>query len=290
MEVELKEGVFDTYTRAEYDAIPAMRSSMAVDIMQTCPLKAKYDSENNKTSDAMDIGSAAHVIYLEPEKVESEIVIITADNWLTKDAREQRAQAYLNKKIPLLPKNWDLIFLMRDGFFKNKAVAEYTKNVLIEQTLIWKDPITGIWCKARPDIIGKDPAGNPFMANFKTQANIHPDKFAAVVNERGYHQQADWYLQGYKIITGEILDYVYLAQEKEAPYMAAPFRVGNQSMEAAFRLNRRALQLYADCLAKNEWHGYRAYNQMDRDTVITVDIPAWAMMRLEDRFEQERIA
>ena len=89
---------------------PSLSSSGAVTLVQECPAVFWASSPLNpdfvpEQKLEFDIGSAAHLIILEPAKWGSQVVEIDADNYKTKAAQEARDAGYAAGKTPLLPKH-----------------------------------------------------------------------------------------------------------------------------------------------------------------------------------------
>lgn len=284
---EITQGIFYDMPYEQYDALPAVRAGFVKNVTKYCPKVAKYKQDNPEDKVEWEFGKAAHLYYLEPDKFETAVAFLDFKDWRTDAAKAKRGAAKLEGKIALLEKDREQLYDMRVGFFENTVVVDYLQDYKAEVTLVWFDPDLQIWCKARPDIMGQRTDGRKFMGNFKTAASVHPVKFQTALSDMGYAQEADWYLQGYKIITGEILDYVFFAQEKKAPYVFAPYIVGQASMQNAFAENRRALKIVKNCLETGVWYGYRSPTSPDKDTVMELEMPTWALYRSEERMELE---
>ena len=87
---------------------PSLSSSLAHTLITQTPIHAfmRHPRLNpgapREESNKMDIGTIAHGLLLEGD--ESRIVLIEAEDWRTKEAKEQRDQAYADGKVPLLAK------------------------------------------------------------------------------------------------------------------------------------------------------------------------------------------
>src|SRR5579871_6666432 len=101
-----KSGVYDL-TMEEYHGQPAdalsMSSSDAVVLSRSTPahLQASW-LEPSDDSKAADLGTIIHSLILEPHRTHKEIVVVKADNWMTKAAREIRDEARAAGKTPIL--------------------------------------------------------------------------------------------------------------------------------------------------------------------------------------------
>ena len=64
------------------------------------------------------------------------------------------------------------------------------------------------------------------------------------------------YLDGLAEVGHTARDFVFVVQEKEAPYTVAMYRLSEESIEEARMKYRDALKLYAECRDRDEWPGY----------------------------------
>jgi len=100
------------------------------------------------------------------------------------------------------------------------------------------------------------------LGDLKTATDASPKKWATTVWNYGYHVQAALELDIYNTATNEIRnEFRHVIQESEFPY-----EPGIRLMSAEFVAKGRehymkALDFYAECVAKNEWPGYDREDQ-----------------------------
>jgi hypothetical protein len=70
-------------------------------------------------------------------------------------------------------------------------------------------------------------------------------------------------------------------QENDAPYLTSVVELDDNSIEAGQTENDRAAKIFARCLAKNEWPGYRHANAPDQDMAFQVGLPNWAYIQID---------
>lgn len=250
-------GVYDGIPNAEYHADPVPDGSLSVSGAKTlldAPSKYRWQQQHPVYSDRFDLGSVAHALVLGDDAVE--IVEVDAADWRSKAAKEQRDEARARGAIALLSADMRKCEDMADAITRNPEAAELLAVPgKSEQSAFWIDERTGIWRRARYDRL---PNGDPFIiADYKTTASARPTSFAKAVADYGYHQQAAWYSEcAVALGLTESPSFVFIAQEKEAPYITQVFQLEPADIDLGHRLNARALDIYAECVATDHWPDY----------------------------------
>jgi hypothetical protein len=284
MTVITKPGVYDAIPAEIYHGqltpTPSISRSMAHEMVTTCPLKAWHGSYLNperepENKKAFDLGHAGHLIVLEPELWAEKVVEIVADDYRTKAAQQARDEAYLAGKIPLLPHHKAQIVGMHKVLMGHPLAKSAFTNGRAEQTIVARDPETGLWLKARPDYL-RAVGGTAMMLDYKTTGNANPLEFAKRVWDMGYYMQDPWYRLVYELATGEPVDgFLYVVQETDAPYCVSVNRLGKQDVEWGMLQSRRAVHIFAECIATGQWPDYG-------DAIADISMPSWAHYQLAD--------
>jgi hypothetical protein len=257
---------------------PSLSAGGAVILDRQCPKALWWNSRMNPafepvTRDIFDFGTAAHLLLLEPQ-FDERLAVIDAPDWRTNAAKDAREAARIDGKIPLLTKHAEIVRWMRDAMMDHPACAEaFTAPGVNEQSHFWIDQETGVWCRSRPDR-----AVSPrWLVDYKTAASANPSDFGRTAFKLGYHQRAAWYLDGWEALTGETeTEYLFVLQEKEAPFLVAPIRLHPDDILHGRRANREALRTFARCLERNHWPDYG-------EAVHTVELPHYARIQMTDR-------
>ena len=199
--------------------------------------------------------------HLRKAKNKSDATQASIDWW---DAYDERMRG----KFVLDPEDGAKIEAMRAALKADPLISAllFDEDGENEVTLRWVDEGTGVPCKARFDRwkrlarIGVD---------LKTADDITELAFRRVIEQRGYHIQHCHYSAG-AAACGEPLDeFLIVAQEKEAPYLARVFRVGAASEQRGFELRQRGLEALAKCRASGVYPGYTG--------ITDIEIPAYAL-------------
>src|SRR5438552_4231500 len=271
----------------DYQAIRALSASGAWLLAEECAAKFRWRSPWNplyvpETKSDFDIGVAAHLAVLEPERQADSVVLIEAGDYRTTKAREARDAARAAGLVPLLPYQVDIVRAIAGSIRAHPIASEAFRGGEAEITLIWPDPDTGIPCKARPDYL---PAHGHWIVDLKTAASANPRSWRDQAYRLGFHARAAWYLDGATAVLGEAPEeYWFVIVEKEPPYLVSVVSFDNDALGWGRRANRKACEAFARFAAANEWPGYREPGQ-NHDRAFRVGLPPWAIYQLQDREE-----
>lgn len=269
-------GVYDI-PESDYHADPVAGGSLSSSgarklLPPSCPAKFDWHRRNGEEhAGHFDFGKAAHQLVL---GAGAPIVRVDAESWRTKAAREARDAAYEAGEIPLLAADHDQVLAMAAALAEH-PIARALFNPgrgRPEQTLVWQDDRTGVWCRARLDWLpDTDRSGRVIIADYKTCHSADPDALSRSVAQFGYHQQAAWYLAGMRALglAGDDAAFVFLCQEKQAPWLVSPIELDHVAMRIGEARNRRALDIYRHCTDTGRWPPYV-------DGIHLLSLPRWA--------------
>lgn len=237
----------------------------------SCPALFRYEQLNPPgPKKTFDIGTAAHKLVLGSGP---ELVRIDADEWRTNAIKDEVAAVRARGAVPLKPAEYQMVHEMADAIRRHPvASALFDPGAgRAEQTLIWQDGQTGVWCRARLDWLPNPDRARLIIPDYKTCRSAAPAAIARSVAEHGYHQQDDWYRTGARTLglADDDAAFVFVFQAKEPPYLVTVVEVDADSRAVAAERNRNALQLYADCVEADYWPGYS-------DEITLITLPAWA--------------
>lgn len=269
----------DTY---HADPVPggSLSSSGARKLLApSCPALFKWERDNGQGHKRIfDIGHAAHRLVL-GEGVDIEI--LDYPDYKTKAAQLAKKEAYAADTTPLLAKEYAEVQAMADALRHHPIAGRlFTPDTgTAEQALFWQDGPSGIWRRALVDWTKDSTGGRRVLADYKTTTDASLDAISKTVNERGYHQQAAWYIDG-AIATGigaEDTVMVFVFQEKTAPYLVTVTELDRETLRRGRERNRRAIETYADCTERDYWPGYS-------DGIEVTSLPVWAQIRHDEEY------
>lgn len=278
-------GVYDGIPEATYHADPVKGGSLSSGgarklLAPSCPALFKYELDHKRPhKKEFDFGHAAHELVL---GVGSGIEVIDAPDWKKKDAQEAKKAAYANNRVPLLPKDMDVVKAMAKALKEHPIAGALFQpgTGKPEQSLFWKDPATGVICRARFDWLPTQVKGKRLIVgDYKTCRSAEPRALQKAIAEHGYHQQDDWYRMGARAlgIGDAATSFVFVFQEKTPPYLVTVVELEIEARRIASERNRRALEIYARCKETGHWPGYS-------EEITGLELPLWAERQHEEEF------
>lgn len=182
-----------------------------------------------KSSRCLDFGSLFHSLVLEPEKV-------TYSAKPTKAAERIRAEVEVAKA----------------EVERHPVASGFISGGLVEKSIYWVDEDTKILCKARPDMWFDDA-----VIDLKTTAVAEKEKYKKSVFAYDYHIQAAMMLDGIKAVKGVApASFIHVVVENKAPYPVMVYMLSEETIELGRQEYKRYLEVYAECMAKNNWPSY----------------------------------
>src|SRR6185295_14260943 len=220
-------GLYPKIGEAAYHAdpsdTPSLSASIAHILLTQSPRHAWWhhpelnpDWKADEPSKQMDMGTACHALLLEND--DSRIVVVAADNYQTKAAREARDAARLVGKTPLLFADFmeaKQVAAAGRQQLANSEIAGILDDGDAECTAIWDD--AGVACRSRLDFITSSRA---IVVDYKTRSGTaEPGAFMRAILNEGYDLQGAFYRRGVKKLTGVEPRFVYIVQETSPPYL-----------------------------------------------------------------------
>jgi hypothetical protein len=271
---------------------PSLSSSGAKTLLGKSPFHFWYDSplNPNRPPEAdkphFNVGKAAHDLVLLSDRWPDHYYVLPegfsrAASKKFALAIEEADEALASGLTVLTHNEAETVKAVAMAISRNSLAVATLTNGVSEETLVWQDPQTGVWLRARPDfrpnsILEKRDVMVVSDLKFVAATNATPDGFAKAIHNFGYHQTAAFYADGIKAVYGHYpTHWVHVAVEKEAPHCVALYELPGEDIERGRLLNRRAINLFADCLEKDRWPGFA-------DDPIQVGLPIWSRMRIDD--------
>lgn len=285
-------GLIEDHPIETYHAGPGI-SKTGLDVIDRSPAhyyaeyldQARPPKENEETT-ARLVGHLAHCAILEPAEFEKRYVT------LPPDAPRKPTSAQWNAKNP----SSDSMMAMawwRDWMAANEGrtvITHEQRETALRQaesvrllpdirdaldrgrpevSAYWRDPVTGVLCRCRPDWVHDAGDKSVILVDVKTYSNAAPAEFARQIARMRYHVQDAYYSDGYALAADvDVLAFIFLAVETEYPYAASAVMLDEASREQGRAEYRRNVDAYAVCMETGEWPGYPAGIQR-------ISIPRW---------------
>jgi hypothetical protein len=271
---------------------PSLSSSGAKVLLGKSPFHFWFDSPLNPNrppeSDKphFNVGKAAHDLVLLSDRWPEHYHVLPEgfSRAATKkfaDAIEEADAAAESGLTVLKHEEAQTVEAVAAAIQRNELAVATLSNGVTEETLCWQDPRTGVWLRARPDfrpnsIIEKRDVMVVSDLKFVAATNATPEGFAKSIHQFGYHQSAAFYSDGIKAVYGHYpTHWVHVVVEKDPPHCVALYELPGEDIERGRWLNRKAIDLFARCLDRDEWPGYA-------DDPKPVGLPTWSRMRIDD--------
>lgn len=280
-----KPGIYNM-TAEEYHGCTepfALGSSGARLLSAECPAMFWHQSALNpdyqpKQRREFDIGSALHLLTLEPELFAGRVLRIDADNYRTAAAQAQRAEAYETGRIPLLPGEEATVRAMREAILAHPVAREAFTAGAAEQSIFWQDAEFGVWRKTRPDYL---PAHSRYIVDIKTSTSANPRSFARQAYNLRYFQQASWYMDAVEAVRGERPKrFAFIVIDKNPPHLVSVCWLDGEALEWGRIENHYALDIFTRCMESGNWPGYLADDRTETGGSFTISLPTYGTRQL----------
>jgi hypothetical protein len=254
---------------------PSLSASVAHTLITESPIHAfiQHPRLNKGRIDAgstkMDIGTIVHGLVLEGD--ESRLVIVEADDWRTKVAKETRDAARLAGLVPVLAGDMGMIREIaasaKSAIASSELAWAFTPEAgKAEQTLIWQEG--EIWLRSRPDWLTND---HRLIIDLKTTAgSAEPSQWIRTMLGNGNDLQAVLGLRGILHLNPKSrCAFVFWVVEQNPPYASSVIGLSPQFLEMSEHKVERAIREWTDCVTTNTWPGFPSQ-------VCWIEPPAYA--------------
>ena len=266
----MKPGIHPDVPASSYHAAgiaekPALSASIAKILVGRSPrhawhahprLNPNWKPDERKT---FDIGSAAHLLFLEGERFAERVASLDFADWRSKAAQAARDAARAEGRIPLLADQWARIVEMVEAVHEQVPGLEMDPPMFVggkpEQTLIWREGETV--CKARLDYLH-----DTFLTadDFKTvtteRGSAKPDVWERVFWHTGCDIEAVFHSRGVYALTGKWPEFRLLVAESTPPFGISVVTLHESALEIAKAKVDYAIETWAKCMASGVWPSY----------------------------------
>jgi hypothetical protein len=269
-------GIVYGLSDSAYHSRPELSSTEARLLLQS-PAKYRWRKDNPPLIDdspKFDIGKAVHAKVLGQG---AEVVVVDADDWRSRAARDARQEARDAGKAPLLTREFEAVNAMAES-----VLAHPTGKALLSQpgdteVSLFAD-VDGVPTRSRFDFLPDRTERRTVAVDLKTTVDASKRAFESSVARYEYAVQRAWYLDDLRVITGESdAEMVFLAVEKEPPYLVAVYQVPSVWADKGHVMAARARSVWAQCNSAGEWPGYAP-------TIQLLDEPTWHVYQFEEEY------
>ncbi|KKM52638.1 hypothetical protein LCGC14_1554760 [marine sediment metagenome] len=277
-------GVYTELSNEAYHADKALGSS-GVKTYLDCPalFHAHYidpHPEFTEQSKVAEMGTAAHLALLEPEKFHNEYLVLDDESVKKKTLKawnEFKKVAKEEGKIPLLWEEYRQFCMMAEKIKQSPKAHALLLGSLKECSFFIKDEETGLILKSRPDIITTLSSYGTVMADYKTTGKSL-DYFSQ--NRLAFDLDRDIQTSHHKNVTEKatkgIIDHVFhIIQSTKYPFLVRVIGMPPHELDIGLERAREGIRGIHNAMTTNQWPGYG-------DAIEWFDRPNWKINQLQE--------
>lgn len=275
---------FAQYLSGEGMPAPAVSGSDLVNFDTECAAyayafwRSNPNREQSEDTPATAFGSAAHCLILEgPDAFDARYVVKPEGmNFATKEGKAWRAEAEEGGHEIVSHEAWQRMNRMRAGL----GAHPDAKRILFaggkaETTMIARDPDTGLWLLARPDLF-IERAG--LLVNLKTARALAVDAFERQVWSLRYFLSDAFARHVAKLCGVATPKHAFLVVGNEAPHLGYVAALKADAAAWGDQQVKTLLRQFAACVESGHWPSYS-------DGVLEIGIPAWGAQQLTQKIQ-----
>lgn len=247
-------------TDKEYRELDGISRSELL-LFRKSPSHFLYQKENpREDTDAFAFGRAVHCYLLEGREVFFDNFAIAPEvNRRTKEGKQQYevfCDVNAGKTI-ISQEQWETLFKMVEVVKANEDAANLLSNGVAEQPIFWTDSQTGERCKIRPDWLNTK---DKVIVDYKTASDLSDGVFERDARKYGYKVQSGMYREGVFNQYLEDYSFVFIAQEKTAPFAVRIYECSPDYIEEGYDEFRALLGMYHECKERGEFPSYGGFD------------------------------
>lgn len=279
-----REGVVYGMPEQEYHAPKDELSSTGAKLLLESPAKFKYQvlDGNRVHRDAYDLGTAVHtkVLGTGAQPVTCPPELLSSNGAMTTAAAKAWKAEQIEAGIPVVT----VAELAKVEAMAEAVLAYQPARMLFERPgnpeVSVFDEFLGVKRRCRFDYLPDD---GGIAVDLKTTVDASTGGFARSAAKYGYHLARGMYLHILKQVTGRDVDMLFVAVEKEPPYLVAVHRLSPEFAEMGETEALEAVDVYRRCMLSGEWPGYPAVVNM-------LEPPMFAVYDYQDKYEREEMS
>jgi hypothetical protein len=265
------DGFFKHLPMDEYLSEPGLSKS-GLSNLAISPAHYKSRLLEPKKFAAADLGTAVHLLLLEPELADKRVctppaILLGKNGAMSTNACKDWVKSQPEDSIVLNLDEYNSAFFMRDAVMAHPRYPELLQNGNPEVSAFYTDA-AGTRFKIRPDYLTDGP-----VTDLKTTIDASPDGFGKQAYNLKYYWSAYLTTKVIEALGGGRREYNFFAVEKTAPFASAVYSTPTELLELAEREVEPLISLFKVCTEFGVWHGYST-------EINPLEIPAWAKRKL----------
>jgi exodeoxyribonuclease VIII len=239
--------------------------------------KYAKDHPEENDSEALQFGRAYHKLMLEPDDFDNEFAVSPKFDRRTKEGKasaEEFAKKAEGKEV-INEETYQKLLEMQIALY-NTPFVKMLINGEHEKSFFWTDKRTGIPCKCRPDSFGQIKE-QYICVDLKTTNDAETDHFMRDAIKFGYDIQASHYCEGLENAYKKPFKFIFIAQEKVAPYLVNVLEADEYFMKSGKELRSKLLDDYKKAEETGIYEGYMTQTS----GINSLSVPEWVKNSLE---------
>lgn len=240
-------------TRGDYFSLPGVNWSRLKWMRDSPKAFIHAVRTGYEDTDTLREGRLLHTLVLEPDRFEDDYAVWTGK--VRNGGKWDQFEADNASRCIVTPGQLAQAEAMAEAVRQSPEAMEYigAPGALLEQTLQWEDPETGLPCKARADIIVPS---RKVLADLKGAASSDARRFGTAAGRYGYHCQMGHYGNGVRADRGWLPERNKLiVVEKAPPHDVTVFDVGPEDIEVGREEVSMLMRRVRECMDADRWPG-----------------------------------
>lgn len=257
MGTEFEPGIYPGVPELDYHARrfgpeESLSSTEAKRILEAPAVMRWYRDNPQPPKVAFDLGHVVHALVL---GTGLDVYVHDWPDLRTKAAKEDVAEARERGEVPVKRAEFDAMQTVADAVLTHPVAGPLFEHGTPEQSAYATDEQTGVWMRGRFDWV-TDTSEGPTIVDLKTAQTAIPGEWARQAASYEYAVQRELYRMIWgRVFDGEEPRFLHVAVSKTQPYMVMVGEMDFDFEEVGKSKARRAIDIYAQCLADDEWPG-----------------------------------
>jgi hypothetical protein len=275
-------GLYYNLPAEDYHADPCPVPSLSSGIVRTiCAQSVEHaylahrrlGGKGKDPTPEMDLGNVVHALLAGGD---DGFEIGTYPTFQSKAAQEWRDAIRAGGRVPVLEKTFDRAKCIADSLRRRAAVGVTNSPFELgnpEVSCVWQTGPT--WFRARFDRLILDEHSYADIWDWKTTADISPEKITRSVIDQGYHIQAALYMRGLQAVAPRFagrISFIFAFVETLPPYAVKTVTLSEGFMHLANVQIGRAVAQWEAAMQSGVW--------MEENSNLSLSPPSWFEMRI----------
>lgn len=245
-------------------------SKSALDVLDRSPAHYRtWLEEPQRDTPDLIFGRAFHCALLEPGRFGSAYAAEPDFGDCRKTANREARDAWRAAHASATPIDSDVadaVGQMVRSVREHPLAGKLLSGGVPELTITWKDNLSGLLCKTRPDYYVPS---RRLCVDVKSARDASADGFRKAIVDRRYHVQDALYRDAFAAIGEPVEHFVFVVVEKTPPFAVAVYTLDEDGIARGYSAARRGIQTLSECMTRDEWPGYR-------NAIQKIELPPWA--------------